>query len=61
VFLKDPGMRNVLGGSDPYTMSSTRSGGRSELKWGTAMLDWRGADLRLGGIGPPRRPEDTTR
>jgi hypothetical protein len=43
IFLKDPGMRNVLGGSDPYTGKYDEIWWKIRYEWGTALLDWRGA------------------
>jgi hypothetical protein len=42
VFLKDPGMRNVLGGTDPYSMEFDEIVWKIRHEWGTAALDWRG-------------------
>ena len=43
IFLKDPGMRNVLGTPDPYSMFYDEITWKVRGTWGTAMLDWRGA------------------
>lgn len=42
IFLKDPGMRNVLGTSDPYSMEYDEIVWKTRHDWGTAILDWRG-------------------
>ena len=42
IFLKDPGMRNVLGGTDPYSMEFDEIVWKIRHEWGTAPLDWRG-------------------
>lgn len=42
VFLKDPGMRNVLGTSDPYDGDVFDVHWMVRHDWGTAFLDWRG-------------------
>jgi hypothetical protein len=42
IFLRDPGMRNVLGGSDPYSMEFDEIVWKVRHEWGTAALDWRG-------------------
>lgn len=42
VFLKDPGMRNVLGGSDPYSMEFDEIVWKIRHDWGTGIMDWRG-------------------
>ncbi len=42
VFLKDPGMRNVLGTSDPYDGDVFDVNWMTRHDWGTAFLDWRG-------------------
>jgi len=36
-------MRNVLGGSDPYTMEFDEIWWKVRQEWGTGMFDWRGA------------------
>jgi hypothetical protein len=43
VFLRDPGMRNLLGGSDPYTMEWDEIWWKIRHEWGVSILDWRGA------------------
>lgn len=43
LFLKDPGMRSVLGTSDPYSMVYDEIEWKSRHEWGDAVLDWRGA------------------
>lgn len=43
IMLKDPGMRLVLGGNDPYSMEFDEIAWKVRLEWGTAMVDWRGA------------------
>jgi hypothetical protein len=43
VFLKDPGMRSVLGGSDPYNMEFDEIVWKIRHDWGTGVFDWRGA------------------
>lgn len=42
VFLKDPGMRNVIGGSDPYSMEFDEITWKVRGDWGAALIDWRG-------------------
>lgn len=42
IFLKDPGMRSVLGTSDPYNMEFDEIIWKSRHDWGDAILDWRG-------------------
>lgn len=42
IFLKDPGMRNVLGTSDPYSMNYDEVEWKVRHDWGDAILDWRG-------------------
>jgi len=42
IFLRDPGMRNVLGGSDPYSAEWDEIFWKCRHEWGTAVLDWRG-------------------
>jgi hypothetical protein len=42
LMLKDPGMRLVLGGSDPYSMEFDEIVWKVRHEWGTALLDWRG-------------------
>lgn len=42
IFLKDPGMRSVLGTSDPYSMQYDEIIWKSRHDWGDAILDWRG-------------------
>jgi hypothetical protein len=42
IFLKDPGMRNVLGGSDPYNMVFYNIVWKIRADWGVGILDWRG-------------------
>lgn len=42
LFLKDPGMRSVLGTSDPYSMVYDEIEWKSRHEWGDAILDWRG-------------------
>jgi hypothetical protein len=49
VFLKDPGMRNVLGGNDPYSMEFDEIVWKIRQDWGTGLMDWRGA---VGAIVP---------
>jgi hypothetical protein len=41
--LKDPGMRLVLGGNDPYSMEFDTIEYKVRHEWGTAIIDWRGA------------------
>ena len=41
--LRDPGMRLVLGGSDPYSMEFDEIVWKIRHEWGTSILDWRGA------------------
>jgi hypothetical protein len=48
IFLKDPGMRNVLGGSDPYSGEYDEIFWKCRHEWGVAVLDWRGL---VGAIG----------
>lgn len=43
IFLKDPGMRNVLGGSDPYNMEFDEIVWKVRHDWGVGVFDWRGA------------------
>ena len=43
IMLKDPGMRLILGGSDPYSMEYDEIVWKIRHEWGTAALDWRGA------------------
>lgn len=43
IFLRDPGMRNVLGGSDPYSMEFDEIVWKIRHEWGTGIWDWRGA------------------
>lgn len=43
IFLRDPGMRNVLGGTDPYTMYFDEIWWKCRHDWGTGVFDWRGA------------------
>lgn len=43
IMLRDPGMRLVLGGSDPYTMEFDEIWWKIRHEWGTAVVDWRGA------------------
>lgn len=43
IFLKDPGMRNVLGGSDPYSMEFDEIVWKIRHFYGLAAMDWRGA------------------
>jgi hypothetical protein len=43
VMLKDPGMRLVLGGNDPYSMEFDAIEYKVRHEWGTAVIDWRGA------------------
>lgn len=42
VFLRDQGMRNVLGGSDPYSMEFDEIVWKIRHDWGVAVMDWRG-------------------
>jgi hypothetical protein len=42
VFLKDPGMRLILGGSDPYSMEFDEIVWKIRHDWGTGVFDWRG-------------------
>jgi hypothetical protein len=42
IFLRDPGMRNVLGTSDPYSMHYDEIFWKVRHDWGTVILDWRG-------------------
>lgn len=41
--LKDPGMRLILGGNDPYSMEFDTIEYKVRHEWGTAIIDWRGA------------------
>jgi hypothetical protein len=43
IMLKDPGMRLILGGSDPYSMEYDEITWKVRHEWGVAALDWRGA------------------
>lgn len=43
IFLKDPGMRSVLGGSDPYSMEFDEIVWKVRMDWGTGVFDYRGA------------------
>lgn len=43
MFLKDPGMRSVLGGSDPYSMEFDEIAWKIRHDWGVGVFDWRGA------------------
>jgi hypothetical protein len=43
IMLRDPGMRLVLGGSDPYSMEFDEISYKVRHEWGLAMIDWRGA------------------
>lgn len=43
IMLKDPGMRLILGGSDPYSMEYDEIVWKIRHEWGVAVLDWRGA------------------
>jgi hypothetical protein len=43
IFLRDPGMRDVLGGSDPYSMELDEIVWKGRTEWGTGYYDWRGA------------------
>jgi len=43
VFLADPGMINVLGGRDPYSMRYDEITWKVRADWGTGVFDWRGA------------------
>jgi hypothetical protein len=43
IFLKDPGMRSVLGGSDPYLMEFDTIHWKVRHDWGVGVFDWRGA------------------
>lgn len=43
VMLRDPGMRLVLGGSDPYTMDFDEMQWKIRHDWGSAIVDYRGA------------------
>lgn len=42
VFLKDQGMRNVLGGSDPYSMEFDEIVWKIRHDWGVSVMDFRG-------------------
>ena len=42
IFLRDPGMRNILGGSDPYSMEYDEIVWKGRHEWGVGVLDWRG-------------------
>lgn len=42
IMLKDPGMRLVLGGSDPYGMEFDEITWKIRHEWGYSNLDWRG-------------------
>jgi hypothetical protein len=42
IMLKDPGMRDVLGGNDPYSMEFDEIAYKVRHEWGTALTDWRG-------------------
>jgi hypothetical protein len=42
-FLKDPGMRSVLGGSDPYAMEFDEIVWKIRHDFGVGVFDWRGA------------------
>ena len=42
IMLKDPGMRDILGGNDPYSMEFDEIGYKIRHEWGTALTDWRG-------------------
>jgi hypothetical protein len=42
IMLRDPGMRLVLGGSDPYTMEFDTIYWKIRHDWGTGVFDWRG-------------------
>jgi hypothetical protein len=47
IFLKDPGMRNVLGGSDPYSMEYDEIVWKIRAEWGVVVLDWKGVQGAL--------------
>lgn len=47
IFLKDPGMRNVLGGSDPYSMEYDEIEWKVRQEYGTGFMDFRGAFAAL--------------
>lgn len=47
IYLKDPGMRNVLGGSDPYSMEFDEIKWKIRHEYGTALVDWRGGFAAL--------------
>jgi hypothetical protein len=42
IFLRDPGMRDVLGGSDPYDMYIDTIVWKGRMEWGVSVYDWRG-------------------
>lgn len=42
IMLKDPGMRLVLGGSDPYSMEFDEIVWKCRHEWGIGVFDWRG-------------------
>jgi hypothetical protein len=42
IMLKDPGMRLVLGGSDPYSMEFDEIVWKIRHEWGVGVFDWRG-------------------
>lgn len=42
IFLFDPGMRNVRGGSDPYNEAFDEISWKIRHFWGTGVYDWRG-------------------
>lgn len=43
IMLRDPGMRLILGGSDPYSMEFDEIAYKIRHEWGLSMIDWRGA------------------
>lgn len=43
IMLRDPGMRLVLGGSDPYSMEFDEIVWKVRHEWGNGVFDWRGA------------------
>jgi hypothetical protein len=43
IMLRDPGMRLILGGSDPYSMEFDEIVWKIRHDWGVGVFDWRGA------------------